>query len=177
MPVKLNSAGGGSITLDVNPSSTLTYTLTLPSKTDTIATISSPSFSGTTSVVTLNATGAITTSSTAGIGYRTGAGGNIIQQTSKSTAVTLNQPTGQITMNSEALAGGAEVVFALNNSCIGQYDSIVIQSSFASNNQSYQISVLYCSNAIAYLAVKNRTGGSLSEAVTFNFAIIKGAIS
>lgn len=41
-----------------------------------------------------------------GIGYQAGSGGAVMQATSKGTSVTLNKPSGQITMNNAALAAG-----------------------------------------------------------------------
>lgn len=110
-----------------------------------------------------------------GLGYGTGAGGTVTQVTSKSTAVTLNKPTGQITMNNAALAAGASVIFGLNNSLLGAYDSLLVQSNFGTNSQGYVAQVTYSGTGLAYIRVTNITGGSLSEAVTLTFAIIKGA--
>lgn len=46
MPVKLNSTGGGSVTLDAT-STASTYTITLPAATGTMALTASPTFTGT----------------------------------------------------------------------------------------------------------------------------------
>ena len=55
---------------------------------------------------------------TSSLGYGAGAGGTVTQATSKSTAVTLNKPTGKITMNNAALAANTTVQFNLNNNLI-----------------------------------------------------------
>jgi hypothetical protein len=55
MPVAIKGSGGGSVTLDAGAASADT-TLTLPNTTGTVALTASPTFSGTTTVTTLNAT-------------------------------------------------------------------------------------------------------------------------
>lgn len=112
----------------------------------------------------------------AGLGYGTGSGGTVTQATSKSTAVTLNKPTGQITMNNAALAAGTEVFFSLTNSLITAYDVVVCNLS-VSLGGSY---IARCSQTYtggATIGLKNITAGSLSESPVINFAVIKGATS
>jgi hypothetical protein len=109
-----------------------------------------------------------------GLGYATGAGGTVTQATNKSTAVTLNKPTGQITMNNAALAAGASVNFSLTNSLIATTDIVVVN---CVSNSAYQVVCQSCGGGSATIRITNITGGSLSEAVGINFAIIKGATS
>lgn len=108
-----------------------------------------------------------------GLGYGTGAGGSVTQLTSKSTAVTLNKPTGQITMNNAALAAGASVYFNLNNSLFSSNDVAVLTGIDWSGN--YRIETANSTTGIIGIRVTNITTGSLSEALVINFAIIKGA--
>jgi hypothetical protein len=61
MPVKLNSTGGGSVTLDAT-STASTYTITLPAQTGTMALTASPTFTGTLTAATISATGNVSTS-------------------------------------------------------------------------------------------------------------------
>lgn len=110
-----------------------------------------------------------------GIGYQTGDGGVVTQLTSKSTAVTLNKNTGQITMNNAALASNATVAFTLNNSVLETGDLLVVNSSFASGN--YEANVRRVSSGSAVIAVTNVALTSLSDAVTLIFAVIKGKTS
>jgi len=109
-----------------------------------------------------------------GLGYGIGAGGTVTQSTSKSTAVTLNKPCGQITMNNAALAAGASVAFNLNNSLLATSDGLVVCPAGISN---YRVEVAAISAGVAQIRVTNITAGSLSEALVINFAIIKGATS
>jgi hypothetical protein len=62
--------------------------------------------------------GAVVSTGAGGVGYATGAGGTVTQATTKSTGVTLNKITGQITMNNASLAAGTLVSFTLTDSTI-----------------------------------------------------------
>lgn len=118
--------------------------------------------------VTLNTPGG-------GLGYGTGAGGTVTQATSKATAVTLNKPTGRITMNGAALAAGGVVIFAVNNTLMTVNDCVVLTLGNIGGGLSYNCWCSYSSTSLFYVALQNITGGSLSEAVVVKFAIIKGA--
>ena len=122
----------------------------------------------------IDTSGNVLVTNAAGLGYGTGAGGTVTQATSKSTAVTLNKPTGNITMNNAALAASAAVVFTLNNSLITASDMVILT---AVNFSAYRISVQNLGTGAVNIEVINKSGGSLSEAVVINFAIIKGATS
>ena len=122
---------------------------------------------------TLSLTGASST-----LGYGTGAGGTVTQATSKSTAVTLNKPCGQITMNNAALAASTSISFTLVNSLIGTSDSVVVSIKDAvSSNITYQLTVSAVGSSLCIFHLRNVSAGSLSEAIVINFAIIKGATS
>lgn len=111
------------------------------------------------------------------LGYTTGAGGTVTQLTSKGTEVTLNKPSGQITMNNAALASNTTVAFTVTNSTVSANDSIIftLVSGFT-NAGNY---LLYPqTNAGSFIVLlRNISVGSLSEAIVFNFAVIKGATS
>ena len=125
-----------------------------------------------TNAMTLDASGnLLLTSGTGALGYGTGAGGTVTQATSKGTAVTLNKPCGIITTNNAALAAGATVRFTLNNYLIAQNDTCVCTS----NNGNYEAKAYVTSTGLAFIAITNITGGSLSEAINVPFTIIKGA--
>jgi hypothetical protein len=127
--------------------------------------------------VRIDTSGNVLVTSAAGLGYGTGSGGTVTQATSKSTGVTLNKPTGQITMNNAALLPTTSVVFLLSNSLLAATDSLIVQPNYGANSQSYTAQVTFSGAGGAYIRVTNESGGSLSEAVTLSFAIIKGATS
>ena len=113
----------------------------------------------------------------AGIGYGTGSGGTVTQLTSKSTAVSLNKPCGQIIMNSAALAAGAVVYFIFYNSLITMSDTVVINTQAVSylTLNSYDVKVEAIANGYCYITVKNTTASSISDPLGLEFTVIKGA--
>ena len=129
--------------------------------------------SGTTRL-SIDASGNILNVSTGGLGYGTGSGGTVTQLTNKSTGVTLNKTNGQITMNAAALANGASVAFNLTNSTISNTDLLLTN---CSSNSGYTITCTSCTVGSANIRVTNVSGGSLSEALVINFAVIKAVTS
>ena len=119
----------------------------------------------------------LTMNSPAGLGYGTGAGGTVTQLTSKSTAVTLNKPCGQITMNNAALAAGATVGFIFNNSAIGVNDTfkVCITNANGVNVLNYEAEEHVLATGVGYIKVKNLSASALAETLVFNFTVIKGA--
>jgi hypothetical protein len=121
------------------------------------------------------ATGAITSTGTGGIGYAAGAGGTVTQLTSKSTGVTLNKISGQITMVNSALAAAAEVSFTLTNSTIAANDVVVVSIKSGATSAAYFVTVGATAAGSCNITLGNTSAGSLSEAVVLNFAVIKAA--
>jgi hypothetical protein len=124
----------------------------------------------------LLATGSLLSKGTAGIGYATGAGGAVTQATSKSTGVTLNKITGQITMNNAALAAGTIVSFVLTNSTIAATDLVLIEHISGGTVGGYTVTAGAAAGS-ATLSVRNNTGSSLSEALVLQFVVIKAVTS
>lgn len=106
------------------------------------------------------------------LGYTTAAQGTVTQATSKSTAVTLNTSAGQITMNNAALASVTNVTFTLNNSLISANDILILNVSGGATAGAYNCWVSGLGTGTASITVRNISGGSLSEAVVINFALI-----
>ena len=106
------------------------------------------------------------------IGYTAAAQGTVTQATDKSTAVTLNKPAGRITMNGAALAGNTAVSFTLNNSLISSNDVLVVNISAGGTAAAYTTYISSMTTGSAVVTLRNLTGGSLSEAVVLNYAII-----
>ena len=111
----------------------------------------------------------------AGLGYGTGAGGTVTQATSKATAVTLNKPTGQITMTADSLAAGASISFQFNNSLISAVDTLIVNIVWSTVSPPNYIVRAGVGVGAANIILKNDSAGALAEAVQINFAIIKGA--
>jgi len=114
----------------------------------------------------------VRTASTA-FGYSTGAGGTVTQATSKSTAVTLNKLTGEITMNAAALAAGAVVTFTLNNNQAAVGDQILTTHHSGGTIGPYLLNGRVTGAGVCSIAVRNTSAGSLSETIVIKFSVIK----
>jgi len=106
------------------------------------------------------------------IGYTTAAQGTVTQATDKSTAVTLNKSAGRITMNGAALAANTAVSFTLNNSFISSNDVLIVNVSAGGTAGAYTTYISSMTSGSAVVTLRNLTGGSLSEAVVLNYALI-----
>ena len=121
--------------------------------------------------------GAITSNSaTAGVGYRAGAGGTVTQNTDKTTPVTLNTVTGEITMSAAQLGGDSTVSFILNNSTIINTDLIVLNQISDANIGLYSFNGR-CNSGNATISVHNMTNNNRSDAIVIRFAVIRGAVN
>jgi len=107
------------------------------------------------------------------IGYAAAAQGAVTQATSKSTGVTLNSSMGQITMNNAALASVTNVTFTLTNSLLSGKDVLILNVTNGTSG-AYNAWVSSMTAGSATITLRNISGGSLSEAVVINFAIIHG---
>jgi hypothetical protein len=124
-------------------------------------------------IETLNATQGRT--GTTVFGYSAGAGGTIAQTGNKSTAVTLNKLTGEITMVNSALAAGAIVTFTLNNSTVVAGDQLVATHHSGGTAGPYLITPRVTGNGVCTITVRNTSAASLSEAIALKFTVIKAA--
>jgi hypothetical protein len=107
------------------------------------------------------------------IGYTSAAQGTVTQATSKATGVTLNKSAGQITMNNAALNAATNVAFVLTNSTITAKDVIIVNvAGGVASNETYNCWVSGHAAGSATIVLRNISGGSLSEAVVINFAIL-----
>ena len=109
---------------------------------------------------------------TSEIGYSAAAQGTVTQATSKSTGVTLNKSAGQITMNDAALANATNVSFTLTNSTISAKDIVVLSVSSGATAGAYNCWISGKATGSCTITLRNLSGGSLSEAVVINFAVI-----
>lgn len=120
---------------------------------------------------------AILSTGATGVGYGTGAGGTVTQLTSKATGVTLNKPCGQIVTNLAALAANATVSFTLTSSAIAATDTVDVTRASGGTAASYNVWVDSVAAGSCVICVRNISAGSLSEALTLNFAVTKGVIA
>ena len=127
-------------------------------------------------ILGLNSLAGVLVYGSGGLGYGPGSGGTVTQLTSKSTAVTLNKPTGYINMSNTGLAAGASVTFTFNNSLLSGADTlnIIIYSNSIATQGSYRLTWSIITS-LAYITLTNQSASTLTEAPLLNFAIIKGA--
>lgn len=116
-------------------------------------------------------------SNQAQIGYTTGAGGSVAQDTSKSTGVTLNALCGQITMNAAALAPAAEVSFTLTNSFIAATDVLIVNVASGATAATYTATIDAVAAGSCRITVGNYSASSQSQAIVLNFVVVKAVTS
>ena len=104
-------------------------------------------------------------------------GGTVTQATSKATGVTLNKPSGQITLNAAALAADAEVTFTVTNSEVSATDVVAVQHGSAGTAGAYVVQSSAVAAGSFKVTVWNVSGGSLSQAIVINFVALKGSSS
>lgn len=106
-------------------------------------------------------------------GYTAGSGGAVTQLTSKATAVTLNNLTGDITLNAAALAAATVVTFVLTNSTIASTDQIICTHHATGTFGAYGINGRATGAGAGSIAVRNNSAGSLSEAIVIKYKVIR----
>jgi len=107
------------------------------------------------------------------LGYTPAAQGSVTQLTSKSTAVTLNTSAGVITMNNASLATATNATFTLNNSYISANDTVILTIAGGQTTPgSYNVFANSLAAGSVSITLRNISGGSLSEAIVINFALI-----
>jgi hypothetical protein len=135
----------------------------------TNATLVTPTL-GVATATSVTATGAIVSTGTAGVGYATGAGGTIVQGSSRTTGVTLNKRCGTITMFSAAGSATA-ATFTVTNSTVGANDVIILNQASGTNLYDLMVTAVSAGSFnITFLT----TGGTATDAPVINFAVIDG---
>lgn len=104
---------------------------------------------------------------------RVGVGGTVTQGTSKSTAVTLNTPCGQITTHNANLAATTSVGFTVNCAYVDADDTINLSLASGGTANSYVYTIDAVAAGSFVIHVRNVTAGGLAEALVFNYSVIK----
>jgi hypothetical protein len=101
----------------------------------------------------------------------------VTQSSSKSTAVTANGRTGQITTSNAALNKGVAVQFTVNNSYIVSAKDVVIVNIASGTSVGYNISVNSVTPGSFVVNLHNSdstgSGSNASDTLVINFAIIR----
>ena len=115
---------------------------------------------------------------TQGFTFVSGAGAAVTQATSRTTGVTINNVTGQITTNTTSLAAGASATFIVTDSKCGLHDipDIAIQSGTNSGRTIVTVTVV---TAGTFSIMVSNLHASVAEtgAIIISFIIQKGASS
>ncbi len=131
------------------------------------------SFSGMTTVQADNMLAEVST----GFATSAGAGGSVTQLTNKTTGVTLNKPTGQITMAAGSIGNDSRVSFTLTNSTIAATDIVIINIASGATADTYDVTVTAVAAGSCRIQVHNLSNAGIDEQLVLNFAVIKGATS
>lgn len=106
--------------------------------------------------------------------YNTANNTTVGQLTDKSTAVTSNGRTGQITTSSSNIAKGESIQFTVyNNQVVSTKDVIIVNIASGSSAAAYQISVDNVSVGSFNICITNNGTGPLAEALVINYAILR----
>lgn len=114
--------------------------------------------------------GSVLVTSANGLGYGTGAGGTVTQGTSRTTGVTINKPTGAITMFS-ALGSAVAATFTVTNNLVAATDTIILTQQSGTN---FYVLLVTAVAAGSFNITFYTTGGVATDAPVINFSVIKG---
>ena len=118
----------------------------------------------------------LSSSSSAGIGYAAGAGAAATQITSRTTGVTVNAISGQITTDTSSLAGLASAKFTVTNTSVAIGDVVIVSIQSGSNGGNTVASVTTVAAGSFQMNVANgnaAAGTAETGAIIINFAVIK----
>jgi len=128
-------------------------------------------------VGTLTSPGTITSSSkSAGIGYATGAGCAVTQDTNRTTGVTCTGVSGAITTHNASLAAEATAKFTVTNTSVAVGDVVVVSQRSGSDGGGTLVEVTTVAAGSFQIAVHNgnvAAGTAETGAIIINFAVIK----
>lgn len=113
-----------------------------------------------------------------GYGVGSAAGGAVTQATNRSTGVTLNAVTGQITTNNTSLAAEASAVFTVTNSKVAANDVVVctIASGTVALNTDVVVTAV-AAGSFNITVINNNVAAGIAEtgAIVINFVVISGS--
>lgn len=121
----------------------------------------------------VSSTGSILHTSTAGIGYGTGAGGTVTQATSRTTGVTLSKLSGAITLFSTTTTAGLVTSFTVTNTLVAATDTVEVCVKSATAGI-YFTSVTAVAAGSFRISVYTPAAVGTAEAPVLNFNVIKG---
>jgi hypothetical protein len=166
----INNMSIGATTASTGAFTTLSASSTVSGAGFSTYLASPPAIGGTAAAAITGTTVKATTS----IGYATGAsaGGAVTQLVSRTSSVTLNKITGQITLFLAAGNTGAYTSFTVSNSTVAATDTIDFQCSSSTNTYiAFVTAIAAGSFTVNFLSIN----GTASDSPVFNFNVIKGS--
>lgn len=127
--------------------------------------------------LSVNSSGQVTINSGLPFGYGVGSGGTASQTTSKSEAVVLNKPNGQITMAATMINAGALVAFQCNNSLTSVNDLCNVNIVGGSAYYEAYNCWARCGASGIVVYVRNISAANLGENLVISFELSKGSAS
>jgi hypothetical protein len=118
---------------------------------------------------TLSATNIVSTGT---LGYGSAQFGTVTQQNNKTTGVTINTPSGQITTANAQMAPNANAVFVVTCSAVSARDAVVANVASGGTLGAYNIFVASIADGSFTLELKNVTNNAYSEVIKLNYIII-----
>jgi len=113
-----------------------------------------------------------------GYGRLAGTGASVTQTTDKGTGVTIDKVCGKIITHAAALNAATSVFFQVINSEVAATDVIILNiASGPATKGTYQATVDAVGAGSFYVHLRNVSAGSLSEAISLNFAVIRAVQS
>lgn len=109
-----------------------------------------------------------------------GAGGAVTQATNRTTGVTLNTLSGQITTNNASLAAEVAASFVVTNSKVAIGDVVVVSQQSGAVGVMTTVEVIAVAAGSFTLSVMNgnaAAGVAETGAIIINFAVVKAAIT
>ena len=125
-----------------------------------------------------NTISAANVTATTSIGYPIGSGGTVTQTGSRSTGVTLNKPTGQITLFANSMAAQSQQSFYVTNSYVSNTDMVVVQHLNTSLSTSPYIFSTLPDNGGVYIVLRNSSNTSTgTQSPVLQFMVFKSQVS
>lgn len=107
------------------------------------------------------------------IGYETGSGGAVTQQTNSATAVTLNKVCGQITTVALTTAAAAEERFTVNNSKMHATDVVVLSTTYNGAGTPALAVVNVTATSFDIVITNLHASAAFNAVMVINFAILR----
>jgi hypothetical protein len=118
---------------------------------------------------TLSATDIVSTGT---LGYSASKFSTVTQTNNKTTGVTINTPSGQITTANAQMAPSANAVFVVTCSAVSARDAVVANVASGGTLGAYNVFVAAVADGSFTLELKNVTNNAYSEAIKLNYIII-----